>query len=486
MEAAADTRLVVEAATPTKGRPKGMSRRGNPRESSPSASENKNPNFPQTSPGAVKSAKVQKSAPRTRIRERKFIVARKSLRKDGEGTRAACLKCEEKFGGNARKCLCVAYENLRASQEEFFKVNEEDCSGASSLGQNEDIEKSLMMHDLENDVGEAVSERGAMGEIDSENPIGVSTIKRRRDKLMEAARNSIPEEGRVMHLVKAFEKLRTIPISPAEDEADKKVVNWALPGLQPPKASSAESEVSSYSFSPSDLLLTAENLGLDSQASLSSSWDSESSRTSIGHRSSRRNSLDSHATGDARRPKKKHHKITNLKPFNLRTEQRGRLKEEEFTKKLQEMTLEEEKQRIPIAQGLPWTTDAPECLLKPPVKENTRPLDLKLHTDLRALERAEFDQQVVEKLNLLEQYKAEKERVIKMEEEEEIKRLRKELVPRAQPMPYFDRPFVPRRSSKNPTVPREPRFHIPQQKKIKCSSSMSWSDMSSPYYSFHQ
>lgn len=35
-----------------------------------------------------------------------------------------------------------------------------------------------------------------------------------------------------------------------------------------------------------------------------------------------------------------------------------------------------------------------QCLLKPPVKENTRPLDLKLHTDLRALERAEFDQQV--------------------------------------------------------------------------------------------
>jgi len=30
-------------------------------------------------------------------------------------------------------------------------------------------------------------------------------------------------------------------------------------------------------------------------------------------------------------------------------------------------------------------------------------------------------------------------------EVEEIKRLRKELVPKAQPMPYFDRPFVPRR-----------------------------------------
>jgi len=30
-------------------------------------------------------------------------------------------------------------------------------------------------------------------------------------------------------------------------------------------------------------------------------------------------------------------------------------------------------------------------------------------------------------------------------EEEEVKRLRREMVPRAQLMPYFDRPFMPRR-----------------------------------------
>jgi hypothetical protein len=35
--------------------------------------------------------------------------------------------------------------------------------------------------------------------------------------------------------------------------------------------------------------------------------------------------------------------------------------------------------------------------------------------------------------------------LLKLAEEEEIKRLRKELVPKAQPMPYFDRPFIPRR-----------------------------------------
>lgn len=41
-------------------------------------------------------------------------------------------------------------------------------------------------------------------------------------------------------------------------------------------------------------------------------------------------------------------------------QQRGRSKEEEFVKKIQQMMMEEEKQRIPIAQGLPWTTDEPE------------------------------------------------------------------------------------------------------------------------------
>ncbi|MCH84498.1 caldesmon-like [Trifolium medium] len=101
--------------------------------------------------------------------------------------------------------------------------------------------------------------------------------------------------------------------------------------------------------------------------------------------------------------------------------------------------------RVPIAQGLPWTIDEPECLIKPPVKESTKPVDVKLRSDLRAIDRAEFDHQVAEKLSLIEQQKMEMERQQKLAEEEEIRRLRKELIPKAQPMPYFDRPFIPRR-----------------------------------------
>ncbi|CAN0905495.1 hypothetical protein LINGRAHAP2_LOCUS23706 [Linum grandiflorum] len=52
--------------------------------------------------------------------------------------------------------------------------------------------------------------------------------------------------------------------------------------------------------------------------------------------------------------------VTSLKPFKLRIEQRVITKEEEFMKKIHNMMTEEESQRIPIAQGLPWTTDEPE------------------------------------------------------------------------------------------------------------------------------
>lgn len=467
------------------------------------SSENTNPNISKSP--VLKSAKSHKSAsknpspiiysPQHKIRQRKFVVAKKNPKKEDESSMVTC-KCKVKSEGNSKKCLCVAYENLRASQEEFFKnpgdQDQTDDRAESEL--DKVIEMSLMIQDLriEDDEYEGKTEacqweKADGDETQSPNQIGSSTVKRRRDKLLEDARNSVPESGsgRVMHLVKAFEKIRSIPMSKGSDQEEeekqpeetKKAMKWALPGLQPP----SEIEDSS-SFCPSQLILTSENLGLGPQISASSSWDSSrgsiSSRTSSGGRRSRRNSLESSSnTLGRRRWKKKQLRVTSQKPFKLRTEQRGKLKEEDFMKKVQEMMTEEEKQRIPIAQGLPWTTDEPECLVKPQVKESTRPIDLKLHSDLRAIDRAVFDHQVAEKMSIIEQYKMERERQQKLAEEEEVRRLRKELIPKAQPMPYFDRPFIPMRSMKHPTKPREPKFHIPQHKKIKCC--LSWNDISS-------
>ncbi|XVF58402.1 hypothetical protein PTKIN_Ptkin07bG0063400 [Pterospermum kingtungense] len=444
-------------------------------------SENLNPNISHSNSPLTKSSKSQKCSaknpvvvysPRNKLRERKFVVAKKNLKKersDSNPTVVIDCKCKDKFGGNSKKCLCVAYENLRASQEEFFK----NKAGIEAEEKNVFIENVIEEY----------------GSDDKENSsqLGISTVKRRRDKLMKEARNSMPEFGKVMHLVKAFERLLSVPKSkesgdeekePKEEENDnnnKKPMKWALPGLQLTEDGTKDSS----SYCPPDFVLTAESLGLDRRFSGSSSSDrsrgSSSSRISI---EGRRNSSDSIGTNGGRRCRKKQLKSTSQKPFMLRTEQRGKVKEEEFMKKIQEMLAEEEKQRIPIAQGLPWTTEEPKVLIKPAVKEYTIPVDLKLHSDVRAEERAGFDHQVAEKMSLLEQYKMERERQQKMAEEEEIKRLRKELIPKAQPLPFFDRPFVPRRSSKNPTIPREPKFHIPQHKRIK-SCSTSWNnDMS--------
>lgn len=84
-------------------------------------------------------------------------------------------------------------------------------------------------------------------------------------------------------------------------------------------------------------------------------------------------------------------------------------------KRVQEMAAEEAKRRIPVAQGLPWTTDKPQVsslhrsslaileeiygdtlfdlqsLSKPPVKEQTKPINIKLHTEQRAARRAGYN-----------------------------------------------------------------------------------------------
>ncbi|KAI4340442.1 hypothetical protein MLD38_025274 [Melastoma candidum] len=93
---------------------------------------------------------------------------------------------------------------------------------------------------------------------------------------------------------------------------------------------------------------------------------------------------------------------------------------------------------------------------KPVTKENTKPVDVKLHTQQRAAKRAIFNYTVATKIFLMEQQKKREEKLQKMLEEEEVRMLRKEMIPRAQLMPLFDRPFLPQRSSRPLTIPREP------------------------------
>ncbi|RZB72751.1 hypothetical protein D0Y65_036818 [Glycine soja] len=80
-----------------------------------------------------------------------------------------------------------------------------------------------------------------------------------------------------------------------------------------------------------------------------------------------------------------------------------------------------------------------------PPKENTKPQEFKLHTQERAVKRAMFNYAVTTKFYIMELQKKQEEKLQKLIEEEEVRLLRKEMVPRAQLMPYFDKPFLPQR-----------------------------------------
>ncbi|PSS36632.1 hypothetical protein CEY00_Acc01150 [Actinidia chinensis var. chinensis] len=97
---------------------------------------------------------------------------------------------------------------------------------------------------------------------------------------------------------------------------------------------------------------------------------------------------------------------------------------------------------------------------KPHAKENTKPQDFKFHTQDRAVKRALFNYTVATKEYLIERQKKQIEKIQKIIEEEEVRMLRKEMIPRAQLMPFFDRPFFPQRSTRPLTVPRKPSFHM--------------------------
>ncbi|XP_047083879.1 neurofilament heavy polypeptide-like [Lolium rigidum] len=342
------------------------------------------------------------------------------------------------------KCREAAREALRASHQEFFLKERQAAAATDDQPKKEEDEEANAAAAEEPEEGDAAGLEGS------------SKVRAIRSRVMAKALTSVPDSGsgRVRHLVDAFESLLSISGATADAERAGEEA-WALPGLQPWKEG-ADAVFSSSDFL--DLGPTRLCSSLDGKSNRSS-WDSQAT---TGGRRSRRNSSES-----LRSSWNKKLKVTSQHPFKLRTEQRGNAKKQQFIQKVQEMLAEDEKKRVHIAQGLPWTTDEPECLIKPPVKERTEPVDLVLHSDVRAVERAGFDQYVSERTKYAEQLRLEREQQEKLEEEEMIRQLRKELVPKAQPMPYFDRPFVPKRSTKGITIPKEPNFHL-RPERLSC------------------
>ncbi|KAK7273343.1 hypothetical protein RIF29_14392 [Crotalaria pallida] len=233
--------------TPTKGHPSKLVENFNPNVQTPgpkpfskSSSSSSSPVLKKSPPPSSSSFSFSKSSalknpnnsPRNKFRQRKFVN-----RSNGEQKHEEEEEEEEEEAVDAEIVL--------------EKENEKDCSALNDLGRANNTKK--------------------------------------RDRLMEVAKVSVPESGggsgKVMNLVKAFEKLMNLSDSKDEEQNKeeketeegnngKVVMKWPMAGLQFSRDLKTDEKESCSSFCPPDSVLTSESLGLDQQASLSSSWDS--------------------------------------------------------------------------------------------------------------------------------------------------------------------------------------------------------------------
>lgn len=237
-------------------------------------SENGNPNSAlptSTPPSKTKSKRpasgVSHRAAPVAMQGRKFLVAKKNSKKEASLASMASLtsldrRCDCKEKQNwVKKCRCVAYESLRASQEEFFK----NRAMAADEGGKE-IAKT------EGEVDGVVrSESDEVEDSELSPHITSSRIRKIKNRLMQEARSSIPDFGcgRVKHLTNAFERLLSIRKSGGGEDEDKAKLEskWALPGMQGNDPESTDLSSSTGSLPPPDFVFTA-------KPAISSSFDS--------------------------------------------------------------------------------------------------------------------------------------------------------------------------------------------------------------------
>ncbi|KAJ4783095.1 TPX2 (targeting protein for Xklp2) protein family [Rhynchospora pubera] len=218
--------------------------------------------------------------------------------------------------------------------------------------------------------------------------------------------------------------------------------------------------------------------------------------------------------------------LTIPNPFHLHTEERGLQKEVLLQTQLTCKQEEEEKARIPKATPYPYTTDYPVVPPKPEPKPCTKPEGFQLeslvrheeemrrkmeerermereevqrriyraqpvltedplpvpakerkpltevqtfalHVDQRSIQRQEFDNKIKEKEVMYKRLREEAESSKLMEEEKAMKQLRRTMVPHARPLPKFEKPFIPQRSTKEATKPKSPHLHVDERGQIR-------------------
>lgn len=224
-------------------------------------------------------------------------------------------------------------------------------------------------------------------------------------------------------------------------------------------------------------------------------------------------------------------RTTTPNPFHLHTEERGAEKEKKLYMELLQKELEEEATRVPKANPYPYTTDYPVIPPKPEPKQCTKPepfqleslvrheeemqreqeerlrmereeaqmrkfkaqpvlkedpipvpekvrkpltqvQEFDLHLNHRAVDRAQFDQKIKEKEMVYKRYREESEAARMIEEEKALKQMRRTMVPHARPVPNFNNPFCPQKTSKT-TKPKSPNLRVLQRRRFNGSTTSS-------------
>ncbi|XP_075083864.1 protein TPX2-like [Nicotiana tabacum] len=167
------------------------------------------------------------------------------------------------------------------------------------------------------------------------------------------------------------------------------------------------------------------------------------------------------------KPEPKH--CTRPEPFQLESLLRH---EREMQRELEErQRLEKEEAKMRTFRAQPVLIEDPIPVPEKERKPLTQVEGFNLHVDHRAVGRAEFDKKIKEKELMYQKYREEAEAARLMEEEKALKQLRKTLVPHARPVPKFDHPFLPQKSSRAVTKPRSPKLLIikrQERRKMAC------------------
>ncbi|KAJ2744741.1 hypothetical protein GGI20_002710 [Coemansia sp. BCRC 34301] len=148
----------------------------------------------------------------------------------------------------------------------------------------------------------------------------------------------------------------------------------------------------------------------------------------------------------------------HVSPFHLQTDTRGEAYQRRLRERLEEL---EERKRLRMefkARPIPQSIDHP-FVPQPSAIPLTAIEEILLRTELRSEERRAYDEDRMERERIREDVLARKRLEEERREEEEIKRLRKILVHKAQPVRHYKQ-LVIKPSDRPLTVPKTPQWNV--------------------------